>query len=69
MESKAAKVVKVVRGWISLSESERREFQRFVEQYERGDMRMQGSLRESVYSSVTKLQTGPLGGTCPCCGK
>lgn len=64
-----SEVAKVIRGWISLSASERREFQSFVEQYERGGSAAQESLRESVYSSVTKLQTGPLGGTCPCCGK
>jgi uncharacterized protein Yka (UPF0111/DUF47 family) len=63
------KTKKTFRGWIALSYSERQDFQKAVNEYETASDRRKTEISESIRSSVTKMDTGPVSGGCPCCGK
>jgi hypothetical protein len=63
------KTKKVLRGWIALSYSEKRDFQAAVSEYDSASERRKTEISESVRSSVEKMDTGPLNSGCPCCGK
>jgi hypothetical protein len=67
------KIRRVVNGWLNLSPEERREFQETIRQYnEATDSRkteIRESLRKSLRESATKMETGPLGSPCVCCGR
>lgn len=62
-------VDRVLNGFINLSPNERRQFIEKLNRYERGNDFSKRTLRESVRASVTKMQTGPHGGGCECCGR
>lgn len=64
------KTNKVFNGWLALTTDERQEFQKavrdYIEQPESGKMK----IRESVSKTAgTRMETGPLGRGCPCCGR
>ena len=61
-------VAQVLKGWLTLTNAEKREFISFTEQYERSGTLSQEALYETVRSTI-KLHTGPLGDTCRCCGR
>ena len=63
------KVAKVLQGFLQLSDAEKTEFQKSLRDFAQGTDVVKRQLRESVNASVTKMQTGPHGGTCPCCGR
>ena len=63
------KTRKVFNGWLGLSNSERREFLEAIRDYDSANDSRKTEIRESIRNSVTKMQTGPLGGGCPCCGR
>ena len=55
----------VFRGWLSLSDSEKSDFDDQVRRFKFGTGQEQRNLRESV----TKVASGPLHEGCPCCGR
>jgi hypothetical protein len=63
------KTTRVFNGWLALSEAERSEFEKAVREYNATPMEKRARLRESTRDHVTKMQTGPLGQGCPCCGR
>ena len=63
------KVTRVFNGWLALSDSERAELQKAIGEYLENDNLGKRILVEKVEALVTKMQTGPLGGSCPCCGR
>jgi hypothetical protein len=63
------KVAKVIQGFFQLTDAEKKEFQKALSEFAQGTDLAKRQLRESVNASVTKMQTGPHGGTCPCCGR
>lgn len=62
-------VAQVFKGFLSLSEAQRKEFIDLVNKFQSGTTYSNEQLRESVSSSVTKMQTGPYRDTCGCCGR
>jgi hypothetical protein len=62
------KTKRVFRGWLELSSTEREEFQKAIDEYNRASETRKRELRES-YDRVIKMQTGPLSQGCPCCGR
>jgi uncharacterized protein Yka (UPF0111/DUF47 family) len=63
------KTQRVFNGWVQLSSAERRDFQDAIRDYESASDSRKTEIRESMRKSATKMQTGPLGGGCPCCGR
>jgi hypothetical protein len=63
------KTTRVFNGWLHLSLDERREFDEALRQYRASTDYQQRNLREATEGIVTKMQTGPLGETCRCCGR
>ena len=64
-----SKAERVFNGWLALSPSERSDFERAVRDYNTGTATKQQEIRESTREHLTKMQTGPLGQTCACCGR
>jgi hypothetical protein len=62
-------VAQVLKGFLNLSEAQRREFIELVNKFQSGTTYSNEQLRESVNASVTKMQTGPYRDTCGCCGR
>lgn len=63
------KTERVFNGWLALSATERAEFDRAVRDYNNGSTSKQQEIRESTREHLTKMQTGPLGHPCACCGR
>lgn len=63
------KTERVFNGWLALSEAEREEFKKAKKEYKEATLAKQQQLRESSRDRVVKMQTGPLGQGCPCCGR
>jgi hypothetical protein len=63
------KTRRVLNGWMALNATERADFERAVRDYNTTSYTKQEELRESVHDRVIKVQTGPLGQGCPCCGR
>jgi hypothetical protein len=63
------KTRRVVRGWLHLSPEERQEFDAEVQRFQKSGSGEQRNLSESIDAAVNKMQTGPMGGTCACCGR
>lgn len=55
----------VFKGWLALSNEEQRELEAEIRRYKDGSPTTQRELRESV----VKIDLGPLGRSCPCCGR
>lgn len=62
------KTRRVFHGWLELSAAERDEFEKAIREYNAAYPTKQRELRESA-DRVIKMQTGPLTGGCPCCGR
>jgi hypothetical protein len=58
----------VFNGWLELSQAERDEFENAVREYNSGTYQKRVQLTEST-RGVAKMETGPLGRGCPCCGR
>jgi hypothetical protein len=63
------KTNRVFNGWLTLSEAERVEFRDAMQKYVSGTSEIKKRITEDSRSVITKMQTGPLGGTCACCGR
>lgn len=63
------KTTRVFKGWLELTDDERRLLSDAIRQYSEKTSSGKQVLKEEVRASVTKMQTGPLGPTCPCCGR
>jgi hypothetical protein len=63
------KTRKVFNGWLNLTIGERQELQAAILRFNTSTDSEQRQLRESVRDSVMKMDTGPLGGRCACCGR
>lgn len=63
------KVAQVLQGYLQLTDTQKAEFQREFQGFNQGGEYTKRVFRESVNASVTKMQTGPHGGSCPCCGR
>jgi hypothetical protein len=63
------KTRRVFAGWLKLTEGERRDLENAVREYNTATLSEQRRLMESTRDSVTKMETGPLPGGCPCCGR
>jgi hypothetical protein len=55
----------VFKGWLALSSDEQNELEAEIQTYRDGSPTKQRHLRESVL----KIDLGPLGRGCPCCGR
>lgn len=61
----STKATTVVRGYLSLTVDERREVEDAIRRHQQG-----GQARESIRKAFgTRLDTGPIAGGCPCCGR
>ena len=58
----------VFNGWLQLSQAERQQFQIGVQDFNTGTQEKKVELTEST-RGVMKMETGPLGHGCPCCGR
>jgi hypothetical protein len=64
------KTAKVFNGWAALTTDERQEFDRAVRDYNQQNESGKTKLRESVRKTAdARMETGPLGRGCPCCGR
>jgi hypothetical protein len=63
------KTRRVFNGWLALSEAERIEFEQAMKEFNGATPTKQRELRETFQDRVTKMQTGPLGQGCACCGR
>jgi hypothetical protein len=63
------KTQKVFNGWLSLTVDERQEFNKALREYTEKPESGKIEFRESIHKSATKMETGPLGRGCPCCGR
>jgi hypothetical protein len=63
------KTRRVFNGWLALTVAERDEFDKALKEYNAASSTKQRELRESSHDRVIKMQTGPLSGGCPCCGR
>jgi hypothetical protein len=63
------KTKRVFNGWLALTTAEREEFEKAVREYNTSTSTKQQQLRESSSDRVMKMQTGPLGQGCACCGR
>lgn len=63
------KTTRVFNGWLALFADERADFEKAVREYNAASSTKQQQLKESTRDRVIKVQTGPLGHGCPCCGR
>lgn len=63
------KTRRVLNGWLHLTPDERKDFDNEVRRYQQSGAADQRHLSESIDTAVNKMQTGPMGGTCACCGR
>lgn len=59
------KTKQVLIGWASLSESERHDLEEEIRRYRTKTLTEQEDFRKGL----TRVTVGPLGSTCPCCGR
>lgn len=62
-------VARVFTGFLSLSQDKKMAFYGMIRDYQSGNDHTIRELKESVTASITKMQTGPYGETCGCCGR
>lgn len=64
------KTVRTVHAWLQLSPSEKVAFANAVNAFEQAsNQRQLNESYESEFRNITKVQTGPLSGGCPYCGR
>jgi len=59
----------VYRGFTELSATERSELVKAVNEFIEADPAKRVAINESLGNTVSKMDLGPMGGTCPCCGR
>jgi hypothetical protein len=62
-------VARVFNGFLELTQDQKTKFYGMIADFRTGTDHTRRELRESVYGSVTKMQTGPHNDNCPCCGR
>jgi hypothetical protein len=62
-------IAQVLNGFLSLTDSQKQLFQKYLVEATTGTPYSRQLLREGVNASITKMQTGPHGGGCACCGR
>jgi hypothetical protein len=62
-------VARVLNGYANLTLAQRSDFIDVIKQYNRGNEYTRDSLVKEAYRNVQKMDLGPTGGGCPCCGK
>lgn len=63
------KTRQVLNGWVKLTDSEKRDFDAEVQKFQRSGELQRKDLRESFRAGIERMETGPLGGGCACCGR
>jgi len=63
------KTERVFNGWLALTPVERAEFDKAVREFNAGSSFKQEEVRKSLREHLNKMQTGPLGSACACCGR
>lgn len=63
------KTVRVFNGWLELNSYQRTELEIAMKDYQEAPEDRRRRLHESTRDSVFKVETGPLGSSCPCCGR
>lgn len=67
------KVIKVLKGFHALSDTERAELIVEINKYQQGNTALREALKSDISESVRKSQAsvnfGPAPGSCPCCGR
>ena len=63
------KARRVFNGWLALSDSERNEFDAAAREFRTSTESTKREVRESTRNRVEKMDTGPVGGPCVCCGR
>lgn len=59
----------VLEGFIKLTNAEKEELIRQINDYNKKSSYGQESFKESVQKSLDSIVLGPLGSKCPCCGR
>jgi len=63
------KTKRVFLGWLGLTTAERQELEKEIRRFLVSTESDQRQVRESTRSTVMKMDTGPLGTPCSCCGR
>ncbi len=59
----------VYKGFTELNLSEREELIKAVNEFINADAQKRTAINESLGNIVSKMDLGPMGGSCPCCGR
>jgi len=59
----------VFKGYIQLLSWDREEVRKKIEEYEKATSAGQKEINEGTRTMVGKIYLGPVGTTCPCCGR
>lgn len=59
--------LRVLHGWLELTEAEKQEFAREMRKYQDASYSQKSATRK--YIGEQRMELGPLSGGCPCCGK
>jgi 5-methylcytosine-specific restriction endonuclease McrA len=69
-EKRENRVERVLNGYFKLSEEERRQFESELQRYKATwDFTEKKRIEERTRDTVFRLDLGPLGENCPCCGR
>ena len=63
------KAKRVFNGWLNLTIGERQELENAIRRFNTTTVEERRRLLESTRDSVMKMDTGPLGSGCACCGR
>ncbi len=59
----------VVRGYLNLNDDQRAEFLDAINEYNRGNVATKDRINRESRNRVTRMDMGPLGSACACCGR
>ena len=59
----------VFNGYLKLTTAERSELVKAINEYVESGTEKQASVMAENFSHVAKMDIGPMGGSCPCCGR
>ena len=63
-------VALVLRGYVNLNSAQQSELVDYVNRYNRGSrIERDGIVNESISKSAHRMDVGPVGSGCPCCGR
>jgi hypothetical protein len=60
---------RVLNGWLNLTITERLDFMTASREYSESSENGKRAITENTRDAVMKMDTGPLGSTCRCCGR